>query len=247
MKTVREVSKLTGVSPRTLHYYHQIGLLPPTRMTESGYRLYGEDALARLQQILFLKELDFSLEEIAALLRHPDYDRQALLQRQQQLLTLKRDRLNGLIRLLDAMMKGETTVQFEPFDKSKIDEIQQQYAQEVKERWGDTPAYAQSRQKAAGYGDAQWAAITAQANAIFQDFAAHRGDDPAGEAVQDVVARWQAHITRYHYACSNEILGCLGQMYVQDARFTDNIDQFGEGTAQLMCDAIAAYCASNTR
>lgn len=242
MKTVREVSKLTGISPRTLHYYHQIGLLCPTRVTEAGYRLYGEDALARLQQILFFKELDFPLEEIVVLLRPVQPERNQLLARQRKLLILKRDRLNGLIRLIDAMMKGETTVSFEPFDKSKIEQEQQKYAQEVKERWGDTPAYAQSKRKSARYGDAQWAAITAEANTIFEGFAAQRGNDPADDAAQALVARWQAHITRYYYACGKDVLSGLGRMYVEDERFTHNIDRFGGGTARLMCDAIEIYC-----
>ena len=107
MNTVTELATLAGVSVRTLHYYDQIGLLRPAGTTPSGYRLYGEREFSRLQQILFFRELDFPLEEIRAILDSPSFDKAQALDRQRELLSLERDRLDRLIALVDALRKGE--------------------------------------------------------------------------------------------------------------------------------------------
>ena len=132
---------------------------------------------------------------------------------------------------------------FDAFDRSEIDRQRDAYAEEARERWGGTDAYAESAKRTAGYGKEQWAAIQQEADAIFTGFAALRGRTPDDPDVQALVARWQAHITAHYYACTKEILAGLGQMYAADERFTQNIDRAGAGTAQLMSDAIAAYCA----
>ena len=139
--TVKQVAGRTGVSVRTLHYYDEIGLLPPTRTTEAGYRLYGEEALARLQQILFLKELDFPLEEIRAILDDPSFDKTQAMHRHRELLLLKRARLDRLIRLVENNLKGEPEMDFESFDQSDIQAARRQYAKEAEERWGQSEAY----------------------------------------------------------------------------------------------------------
>ena len=123
MRTVKEVSHLTGISIRTLRYYDEIGLLPPTCVTEAGYRLYDDQALARLQEILFYKELDLPLSTIGRLLEDIGKDRQATLQMQRNLLVQKRNRLNGLIELIDDIMAGGSTINFEPFTESDIRQI----------------------------------------------------------------------------------------------------------------------------
>ncbi len=123
MRTVKEVSQLTGVSIRTLRYYDEIGLLPPTRLTESGYRLYDDQALERLQEILFFKELELPLDTIRQLLEDPNQDRQSLLQMQRTLLIRKRNHLNGLIELIDDIMKGVNTMSFEAFTEQDIRQI----------------------------------------------------------------------------------------------------------------------------
>ena len=241
---INEAARLDGVSERTLRYYDRIGLLRPSSMTESGYRLYDEDALRRLQQILFFRELGFPLAQIREIMDSPGYDKDDALRRHRLLLIDERDRLNGLIDLAERTLKGESDMSFDAFDRSGIDSQRDAYAKEARERWGNTHAYAESEQKTAGYGKEQWAAIQQEADAIFAAFAALRGYAPDEPGVQELVARWQAHITRHYYACTKEILAGLGQMYTADERFMQSIDRAGAGTAQLMSDAIAFYCAN---
>ena len=240
---INEAARLAGVSERTLRYYDRIGLLRPSGMTESGYRLYDEDALRRLQQILFFRELGFPLAQIGEIMDSPGYDRSDALRRHRALLIAERDRLNGLIELAERTLKGECDMSFDAFDRSEIDRQRDAYAEEARERWGGTDAYAESEKKTAGYGKEKWTMIEQEADEIFAAFAALRGHAPDDPAVQALVARWQAHITRHYYACTKEILAGLGQMYTADGRFMQNIDRAGAGTAQLMSDAIAVYCA----
>ena len=240
---IQEAARLTGVTERTLRYYDRIGLLHPSGMTESGYRLYDEDALRCLQQILFFRELGFPLAQIREIMDSPGYDMNEALRRHRLLLIAERDRLNGLIDLAERTLKGENDMSFDAFDHSGIDRQRDAYAEEARRRWGGTDAYAESEKKTAGYGKEQWAAIQQEADEIFAAFAALRGHAPDEPDVQALVARWQAHITRNYYACTKEILAGLGQMYTADERFIQNIDRAGAGTAQLMSAAIAAYCA----
>ncbi len=116
MKSISQVAQLTGVSIRTLQYYDEIGLLKPSALTESGYRLYDDDALRTLQQILFFKELGFQLKEIDEILKDPDFDRIAAFRKQKELFLLKRRRMDRLIQLLDRLEKGEQDMSFKEFD-----------------------------------------------------------------------------------------------------------------------------------
>ena len=120
MKTISQVAKLTGVSIRTLQYYDEIGLLKPSELTPAGYRLYDEHALQTLQQILFFRELDFSLKDIIKIMQNPDFDRIAAFKKQKELLLLKRNRTNRLIQLLERLEKGEECMSFKEFDLSGI-------------------------------------------------------------------------------------------------------------------------------
>ena len=119
MMTVKQVSTLTGVSVRTLQFYDEIGLFQPTEMSEAGYRLYDEHALEVLQQILFFKELDFTLKEIKAIMENPQFNKAAVFKKQRELIQLKRDRLNGMLELLDKLIHGEMCMDFKEFDMSK--------------------------------------------------------------------------------------------------------------------------------
>ena len=240
---INEAARLAGVSERTLRYYDRIGLLRPSAMTDSGYRLYDEDALQRLQQILFFRELGFPLAQIREIMDSPGYDRDEALRRHRALLIAERDRLNGLIELAERTLKGESDMSFDAFDRSEIERQRDAYAEEACARWGSTDAYAESERKTAGYGKEEWTMIEQEAGEIFAAFAALRGHAPDDPDVQALVARWQAHITKHYYACTKEILAGLGQMYAADERFMQNIDRVGVGTAQLMSDAIAVYCA----
>lgn len=245
---IKEVAALTGLTVRTLHYYDQIGLLRPSRVTDAGYRLYDEAALERLQEILFFRELDFPLRQIQTILSQPHYDKQRALQQQQQLLLQKQARLQRLLDLLDARMKGENTMQFEAFDDRQIEALKQQYAEEAAQRYGGTAAYAESQAKTGDLSSEQWKNLFAGCGSIFQAFADCRGQSPDSDKVQALVEQWKQYITDHFYSCTDEILAGLGQMYTADERFTKTLDAYGVGTAQLMADAIAYYThASNKR
>ena len=240
---INEAARLAGVTERTLRYYDCIGLLRPSGMTDGGYRLYDGAAMQRLQQILFFRELGFPLAQIREIMDSPGYDRDEALRRHRALLIAERDRLNGLIELAERTLKGESDMSFDAFDRSEIERQRDAYAEEACARWGSTDAYAESERKTAGYGKEEWTMIEQEAGEIFAGFAALRGRTPDDPDVQALVARWQAHITKHYYACTKEILAGLGQMYAADERFMQNIDRVGVGTAQLMSDAIAVYCA----
>lgn len=242
MKTVKEVSNLTGISVRTLHYYDEIGLLKPTKTTSAGYRLYGGDALGRLQQILFFRELGFPLKEIRRILENPSFDPREALQNHRKLLVMERDRLNGLIRLADQTLKGEIGMSFKEFDRSDIDEIQKKYEKEAEVRWGDTDAYQESKRRTSAYSAQDWAKIQRDSESIYRAFAANMKKSPDDPEVQKLVKDWQDLISRYFYNCTDEILAGLGKMYSGDPRFEKNINHYGDGLADFMSKAIELYC-----
>lgn len=125
MRTVKEVSELTGISVRTLHWYDEIGLFKPTATSGAGYRLYDDKALETLQQILFFREFDMPLKEIKAILEEPGFDREQVLRSQKKMLELKRDRLNRLIDSIEGILRGENNMDFEIFGKAEIEELYQ--------------------------------------------------------------------------------------------------------------------------
>lgn len=244
-KSISEMAKLSGVSVRTLHYYDEIGLLKPSEViSETGYRYYDEESIMKLQQILFYRELDFPLKEIEKLMNTSEYNKEEALVRQKTLLELKRKRLNQLIGLLDANLKGDYTMSFEVFDTTEIEETKKKYAQEAERKWGNTAAYKQSQKKTAEYGKADWEKVSDEMDALLQQFADHIGENPENEAVQSLVGQWQQYITDTYYDCTKEILAGLGAMYIADERFTKNMDKFGAGTTKLMSEAIAIFCKS---
>ena len=224
MMTVNEVSKLTGVSIRTLQYYDKIGLLHPANYTEAGYRLYDNTALETLQQILLFRELEFPLKDIKEIISSPDFDRSKALEQQIELLKLKKEHIENLIDLaLGIKAIGVKPLKFDAFDTRKIDE----YAAQAKAAWG-TEDNLKIHQ---GMID------------IFGEFGQIRNTDPASEEAQEMVKKLQDYITEHMYTCTKEILGGLGMMYGGGGDFTTNIDKMGgKGTAEFASRAIEIYC-----
>ena len=240
---IKEFAELTGVSVRTLHYYDEIGLLKPSFVDEqNGYRFYDENSLERMQEILFYRELDFPLKSIAEILASPNYDKQKALAEQKRLLTIKKNRLERLIAALEQAEKGEITMS--AFDNSEYDTARQQYEDEAKQRWGDTDAYKESQAKTAGYSKDKWNDVLAGMNGVFAEFAACKkcGDGADSDTAQQLVKKLQDYITSNFYHCTDDILAGLGQMYVCDERFRNNIDSHGEGTAEFVFEAIKIHC-----
>ncbi|MBS5934530.1 MAG: MerR family transcriptional regulator [Clostridiales bacterium] len=240
---IHEVAELSGVTVRTLQYYDQIGLLVPSEVTEVGYRIYHEEDLDRLQQILFFRELEFPLKEIKDIMNNPSYDRLEALRNQKAMLLEKRSRMDRLIRLVEERLGGQQDMSFEEFSMESIENHKKQYAEEVRNRWGDSDAYAEYEKKTKGYSKEDWNSISQAGDRIMGEFAKHRDLSPEDETVQELVARWQNFITTHYYECTKDILAGLGNMYVSDERFRENINKHGEGTADLMSKAIEIYCA----
>ena len=240
---IKEFAGLTGVSVRTLHYYDEIGLLKPSFVDEqNGYRFYDEASLERMQEILLYRELDFSLKSIAELLASPNYNKQKALAKQKQLLMLKKDRLERLITALEQAEKGEITMS--AFDNSEYETTRQQYEDEAKQRFGETDAYQESRAKTRDYSKEKWNDVLCGMNGVFSEFAECKncGERADSDTAQQLVKKLQDYITANFYHCTDDILAGLGQMYVCDERFRNNIDKNGDGTAEFVSEAIKIYC-----
>ena len=236
---IKEFAKFTGVSVRTLHYYDEIGLLKPAYVDEfTGYRFYDESSLLRMQEILFYRELDFSLKNIGEILSSPNYNKNAVLKEQKHLLTLKKERLERLILSIDDAMKGENVMK--AFDNSEFEK----HKAEAKEKWGNTDAYKEHAEKTKNYSKDKWGNLIDEMNDILAEFAVcmKNGDTPDSAEAQNLVKALQNHITENYYHCTNEILAGLGQMYVADERFKNNIDKHADGTAEFISKAIKTYC-----
>ncbi len=243
---INEAAELAGVTVRTLHHYDKIGLLSPAKSAENGYRDYGEAELLRLQQIMFLKEMDFPLEEIREMLDAPGLDRGRMMEAQLDLLLKKKRRLEKIIALLQAEMRGDNKMSFKEFDMKEIEECRKKYADEAREKWGGTEAYKESEERTKNYDEGKWQKVSGEQSEIFAEFAAlaAEGVKPDSGAALALATKWQQHISDNFYKCTDEILAGLAEMYIADERFKKNLDKTGDGTAEFMSAAIKAYVQS---
>lgn len=248
MRTVGEVAELAGVTVRLLHHYDEIGVLCPSGRSEARYRLYSYSDLERLQEILVWRQLGFPLAEIKSLLADSGHNRAEALRRQRVLVESELGRLGAVARALDEALaaldngtKVEEASMFDGFDDS-------QYEDEVRERWGDTEAYRESRRRTAAYGETDWVTIRMEADEIDGAFIALlAGGEPAtGGAACAVAERHRKHISRWFYECSPEFHGRLAEMYVADARFEANYERQAPGLAGYVHDAIVAQASIGT-
>lgn len=241
--SVGELAKLTNVSVRTLHHYDAIGLLSPSERTRAGHRRYGPDDVQRLHRILLYRELGFELAAIAEILADTTVDPREHLRRQHALLTDQLARTTTMIKGVEAMMNKErfnlTDAElrdvFAGFDAAKLDA-------EAEERWGDTDAYRESRQRTSRYNQQQWQTIKAEAAAIIDDFAAlmQNGTAATSQQALDVAERHRAHVSRWFYDCGPEIHRGLGEMFVADPRFAATYENRAAGLAAYVSTAIRA-------
>ena len=244
--TVGELAALAGVSVRTLHLYDQKGLVSPSRRTPAGYRLYGETDLLRLQQVLFYRELDFSLEDIKKALDTPGYDNVAALKRHRRLLELKAERLLTLMGTIDRTIRtlnGEDDMLsdkdlYEGFD----DETIERYERESKANWGGTDAYEQSRRRVKAMSKQQWQAVKVRGEEITLAFADlyKAGKRPEGPEAMEICARWAEHL-RAFYDPTPEMIEGLGAMYADHPEFRATYDKVAPGLADWLKPALAAY------
>ena len=240
MRTVHEVSKLTGVSIRTLHHYDAIGLLHPTATTEAGYRLYDDAALERLQHILLFRELEFPLKDIREILDSSNFERNKALEQQIQLLTLKKEHIENLITFARGIQGiGVRNMDFSAFDAKKIDE----YTAQAKAAWGKTDAYREYEEKTEKLSRGEMNRLGEGLMEVIAEFAPLCNLEPENGTVQAQVKKLQDYITEHFYTCTNEIFAGLGKMYNGGGSMTENINAAaGEGAAEFISKAIEVYC-----
>ncbi|MGN8646076.1 MerR family transcriptional regulator [Gracilibacillus sp. HCP3S3_G5_1] len=235
---VREVARLTGVSVRTLHHYDEIGLLSPKKSAENGYRIYTDDDLTTLQQILFFRALDFPLKKIKEIMSSTYYNRLEALEMQQKMLLSKQRKISMMLETIEKTIQNEKGVyhmsqkeKFQGFDFSN-----NPYEEEARKRWGDTKV-DEANQKAMNMNQA----LQDQMNLIYKELAAIRDMDPASEKAQQAIKKWYDFLNDHFTTYTPEAFQGLGRMYVEDRRFTKNIDQFGEGLAKFMSEAMNEF------
>jgi DNA-binding transcriptional MerR regulator len=244
--TIKEIADLAGVTTRTIRYYDEIGLLDPALTGDNGYRYYDQDSLLRLQQILFFRELDVPLKEIELVMNGPNYDLLSALGNHRSALQTKVHRLEKLIDTLDktvSSIKGEGTMSdkdfFAGFDES-------QYEDEVRERWGDSPRYAESQVKWSSYSKEQKEAIKAEGGRLTVRMVSKDPKASPDDAdVQAAVGEYHAYLNKYFYTCELSFLRVLADNWVQDPRFAINYEKIREGGAAFAREAVHIYCDRN--
>ncbi len=242
MFTVKQLSKLAGITPRTLHHYDEIGLLKPSRVGDNGYRYYGEDAVLRLQQILFYRELDIPLDDIKKIMGRRDYDVMGALQSHKEALSKQAVRINRLIQTVDNTinhLKGNKTMSNENLFEGFSEEQQEKYAQEA-EKIYDPETVRESNRKWKAYSAAKKEAILAEGSAIYNDMIAVILKGANSAEVQAIVERWRRHMNYFWTPNLEQLLG-IANGYTDDPRFKANFDKMDPRLAEFMRDAVKVY------
>lgn len=243
--TVGEVAALAHVTVRTLHHYDALGLLPPSTRSAAGYRLYSSADLRRLRQILFYRELEFGLDEIAQILADPSAGTDDHLRRQHGMLRARQDRDQELLRAIEKEMEARKMgialtpqEQFEIFGTDKMDE----YTQEARQRWGNTDAWSQSQRRTASYTKTDWITIKSQADDNIMQFAAAltAGEPAASDMAMDLAEEHRQHLCRWFFDCDYDMHRSLAELYVSDPAYMETYDQIAPGFSQYVRAAIFA-------
>ena len=242
MFTVKQLSKMAGVTPRTLHHYDDIGLLKPSQIGENGYRYYGEEALIKLQQILFYRELDFPLEEIRRIMGRRDFDLLGALQSHREALQKKSARLSQLLATVDNTIQhiqGEKLMSQKGLFEGFSEEEQEKYAQEAEQMY-DPETVRESNRKWKSYSAAKKEAILAEGRQVYEDMITAMPKGASSPEVQAVVERWRKHMDHF-WTPSLEQLIALAGGYNDDPRFKANFDKIHPALAEFMREAVTVY------
>ena len=247
--SINKLTKMSGVSARTLRYYDEIGLLNPARVTDSGYRIYEQEQVDTLQQIMFYRELDFSLKDIKKLLLAPGFDKTQAFAGHLFALREKRERLDRLILNVTKSLialKEETAMsdqeKFEGFKQKLIDDNEQKYGDEIRAKYGNA-AVDESNAKLKDLTKEQYD----KGERLLNEFemalkTAFETGDPAGELAQKACDLHKQWLCVYYPKYSKEYHKGLGEMYIADERFRTNYDKIATGCTYFLRDAINLYC-----
>ena len=245
--TVRQLARIAGVSVRTLHYYDRIGLLKPTSYSSSGYRQYSGDAVVPLQQIMFFREMGFSLDDIKHIMSRPDFDVLEALRSHRTLLMEKGERINELLATVDRtirQLQGEVSMDIKDYYEGFSDDKIEEYRQEVRERWGED-TLNDSEARVMNMGKKRFAALQAEGGAMFQAIADNMPKGFDSPEVQAQVAQWRQWLEHFHTYSDEAVLG-LGRTYSQDRRFAAFFEKYGKDFPAFFTKAIEHYCVSKT-
>ena len=245
---VLKLAQMADISTRTLRYYDEIGLLKPARINSSGYRIYGETEVDRLQQILFYRELGVSLESIRDIVTSPSFNGAQALREHHEKLLAKREQLNRLItnvektiKVTEGRFKMMDKEKFEGFKQKLVDENEVKYGKEVREKYGEETVN-KSNQKVKGMSQEQYEEVTRLATQVTETLQdAFNTGDPAGELAQKAADLHRQWLCFYWDSYSKEAHAGLAQMYVDDPRFTAHYDEKQPGTAAFLRDAVHIY------
>jgi MerR family transcriptional regulator, thiopeptide resistance regulator len=243
--SVGEVAEVTGVTVRALHHYDEIGLLRPSSRSEAGYRRYDDTDLQRLQQILFYRELGFSLEDIEAILAAPEIRPTDHLQRQHRLLTERIKRLEAMVTAIEYTMEAlRMGISLTPEERFEVfgDWAPEDYAEEAEQRWGDTKPYVESQRRVATYSKEDWLRIKNEAADLEERFAAALTGGVAADssAAMHLAEEHRQQIVHNYYDCTYEIHRGLAEMFVADPRFRARYEEIAPGLAEFVAAAIRA-------
>jgi DNA-binding transcriptional MerR regulator len=242
MFTVKQLSRLAGVTPRTLHYYDEIGLLKPSHVGDNGYRYYGEEALARLQQIMLYRELDMPLENIKTIMGRRDFELLGALEGHRLELRKRADRMERLIATVDltiSYLKGNKTMNQKQYFEGFSDEQQAEYEKEVMQTY-DPETVKAANKKWKGYTDAEKQRIGEEGNAVYGDFLQALPKGPASPEAQACVERWRRHMAYFWVPNEAQLLG-LADGYNDDPRFKANFDRIHPDLAAFIREAVRVY------
>ena len=250
--SVGQVAGLAGVTIRTLHHYDKIGLLSPSGRSAAGYRIYEEADLERLQQILFYRELDFALEEIATIVDDKRTDAVGHLRRQRGLLAGRIERLSAMVDAIDYEMEARTMdIRLTPEERLEVfgEFRPEDYAEEAEQRWGETESYKESQRRVATYKKEDWQQLKAEEEEVRARLAAafEAGLAPGSEEAMAAAEAHRQHISRWFYECTYEIHLGLTDMYVNDERFRSNYDATAPGLAQYIREAARSNASRADR
>lgn len=236
--TVKDIVRITGITTRTLHYYDRIDLFKPTHLTDKGYRLYDRSSLQELQMILLLKEMDFSLKEIADIVKRTKPEQKQIIKDQRQTLLRRKQRLETLIEALDEFVTGQDISELPLFEGSSVFPLKEQYANEAQFIYGETESYQEFHQTMETLPQEEQEGLYSEMEGIYKKLAACIDQDPSSVEVQRYIEDWK-RVLKQFMTCDDELLACMAGTYKFDARFKNYFDRFGhEEFADFLYDAI---------
>jgi len=242
MYTVKELSKLAGITPRTLHYYDEIGLLKPSRIGDNGYRYYGEQAVLRLQQIMLFRELEVPLEEIGQLIDNPGFNAQGTLEKHKRNLEKKIEHLQKIMNTVEntlSYIKGENNMTQKQLFAGLSDEQQAEYEKEALQKY-DPEIVKESNKRYKGYSDDEKRRIGEEGNQVYLDLLNAMPDGADSDKVQAIIQRWRDHMNYFWTPDLDQLLG-LAELYNVDPRFKENFDKISPDLAEFMKEAVKVY------